>query len=129
MTNRRHSAFRRAAWVAIFAMLLQALIPALHHPARMAMADTLSLGGGKNLCLAPGGIPANSGAPDKEPHHHLPACAICYALHALGGFAPPQLPAVAILRSSTTGFHPAAVTIVSIRLPYASQQPRAPPFA
>ena len=127
MINRRHSVFRRAAWVAVFAMLLQPLIPALHHPAGMAIAGTLGLGTGKNLCLAPGSEPVGPAAPDKAPHHQ-PECAICQAIHAVGGFAPPDAPAIALPQSIAADFNPAVATTVLVRLPYPSQQPRAPPF-
>ncbi len=72
---------RRGAWLAIFAILLQALLPVVHHPADMALAGTLGFAGAHNLCIAPGGAPVQPAVPDKAPHDHLPACPICQAIH------------------------------------------------
>ncbi len=109
-------------------MLLQALIPALHHPASMAMADVLTGTGAKNLCLAPSGTPATPGTPDKAPHHSLPGCAICQAVHAIGGFTPPAAPAIAANACADAGFDTVTPAAPPLRPARASQQPRAPPI-
>ena len=99
-SQRRYRVHRRAAWLAVFALLLQTLIPVFHHPASMAFAGTLGADVVKNLCLAPGSTPVAPGDQDKSPHHQIPACAICQAVHAIGGFAPPPVPAVALVRAA-----------------------------
>jgi hypothetical protein len=101
MTNqRKYRIHRRAAWLAVFALLLQSFIPVFHHPASMAFAGTLSPDVAKHLCLAPGSAPVAPSDQDKVPHHQIPACAICQAMHAIGGFAPPAAPAVALVRKA-----------------------------
>ncbi len=65
------------------------------------MAGMLGPDGAKNLCIAPGSAPVTPGDQDKSPHHQMPACAICQAMHAIGGFAPPPVPVVALVREAT----------------------------
>jgi hypothetical protein len=124
--NRR--TFRRAAWLAVFALLLQSFIPAFHHPATMALAGTLSLGDAKNLCVAPGSAPVEPGDQDKTPHHHLPACAICQAVHAIGGFAPPAPALLVVARDFGTLIPTAPTFVLPFQRPTLRQQPRAPPI-
>lgn len=90
----------RAAWLAILALLLPIIVPALHHPASLALGQVLPTAT-QNLCIAGGsgaGLPVDK---DRPSHHHVPACAICQAMHAIGGFAPPAL--LTIARPSATG--------------------------
>jgi hypothetical protein len=96
-----------AVWLALLALWLQALLPAIHHPGSMFMP-----GMSGKLCLAGGSAPA---APqDKAPDHKLPPCPICQSLQILAaGFVPPAkiaipLPAFAgqvLLALSTAIFH------------------------
>jgi len=93
MPRRTPRSLRPSGWIALLAILLQALLPAWHHPAD---ASPSGLGAGllaRNLCVAPGSAPSE---PAKQPAHHLPVCPICQTLHMLGGgFVPPdpiQLP-------------------------------------
>jgi hypothetical protein len=116
---------RRAAWLAVFALLLQALLPAVHHPGGMALAGTLALGDA-HLCLAPGSAPVSPGDTDKSPHH-APACAICQAVHAIGGFAPPAAPVLAGQTAIATSFAPSRSAAPVSRQIFRAQQPRAPP--
>jgi hypothetical protein len=75
-------------WLALLAVLFQALLPAIHHPA------TLALGGSdlflaSNFCHAPTDIPAHPD--DKGPVHRLPPCPLCVSFHHLaGGFTLPS---------------------------------------
>jgi hypothetical protein len=102
MTNqRRHHVHRRAAWLAVFALWLQTLVPVFHHPASMAFAGALGIDFAPNICLAPGSMPVAPSDQDKSPHHQMPACAICQAVHAIGGFASPPAPAVVLDRVAT----------------------------
>jgi hypothetical protein len=120
---------RPAAWLAAFAILLQAVLPLAHHPAGMALAGAAGFNEARNLCLAPGSVPAPADAPDKAPAHHLPACALCQAVHAIGGFAPPTATPVLIARRNGAVAYAAAWTAPGAqRRVRASQQPRAPPI-
>jgi hypothetical protein len=116
---------RRAAWTAIFAIVLQILIPALHHPAGMAQAGSLGFGAQHNICFSPG---ANTPtAPDKSPHHQAPTCALCQAVNAIGGLAQPSAPVVITATSEPAAFIAFPTTFAPARPPHFHQQPRAPP--
>jgi hypothetical protein len=83
---------RPAAWLALFALLFQALLPLAHHPAGMASMDMAQMDmpgySAGNLCMAPGTAPAD---PHKDPAHKPPPCPICQTLQMLaGGFVPPS---------------------------------------
>jgi hypothetical protein len=125
--------FGPAAWLALLAVLFQALLPAVHHPAGMAMAGGLGIGGGGgiNLCLAPGTPPGNSAPadPGKNPAPHAPACPLCQAIHAIGGFAPPTAPSLPV-RHGEAIILPASVAAWVEPYAYRTHpQPRAPPLA
>jgi hypothetical protein len=121
--QRRHKALKRASWLAIFAILLQAILPALHHP---AMAAPVGADMARSLCLAPGSTaPAD---PTKAPAHHLPGCAICAAMHAIGGFVPPTAPAIAISRDFGVAVPASAVMFLPRQWLRNRQQARAPPI-
>lgn len=93
MFRGKHKAFRRAAWLALLSLVLQVLVPALHHPASAALPDGI---GAANLCIAPGSQPVGPSDTDKSPAHGVQACAICQTLHMLGGgYVPPGAVAVA----------------------------------
>jgi hypothetical protein len=128
MIGRRHKRFRWAAGLAALAILLQSLIPLLHHPAGMALAGTTGFGGGRNLCLAPGSVPAPADLPDKSPAHHIPACALCQAVHAIGGFAPPAATSLTIAPRYATIVAPHRRDPAPARLCVAQQRARAPPI-
>jgi hypothetical protein len=119
---------RPAAWLAVFAILLQALLPGIHHPAGMALAgDKIAgLDIAQYLCHTPGSTTPDD--PGKAPaHHHIPPCALCSSMHAIGGFAPPSAPIIAV--SGDYGI--VVPTVVTLVLPRrqanATQQARAPP--
>ncbi len=104
-------------------------MPALHHPAGMAMAVP-GFGDAANMCLAP--VTARGdhhpGDHDNGPAHQMPTCAICQAVHAIGGFAPPSAAAALLIRADVQiGFD--AVQAASIPKPpvRGNAQPRAPP--
>jgi hypothetical protein len=135
MVWRRNSrAARRVSWLAIFAILLQSLLPVFHHPVGMALAAQGGIAGEKiagfdvtqYLCVAPGSTAP--GDPTKVPDHHVQPCAICASIHAIGGFAPPTAPIVAINLHYGTVAPPTTVAVVLPRQrPNPRQQPRAPP--
>jgi hypothetical protein len=116
---------RAAAALALLAIWLQALLPAVHHPAGVG------IGGGLNLCFAPGTAPARPAPakPAKAPAHHVPACPLCRAIHAIGAFAPPaspSLPAQPVHPIVLPGLQAAWVAPCSCRT---RPRPRAPPLA
>jgi hypothetical protein len=131
VTRRRHNAITPAAWLAVFAILLQVLLPAAKSPA-MAHADRGSdtIAGfviAQNLCHAPGDT-----APDDQgqlPVDHHQCCAYCLAVNAVGSFAPPSGPIIAVDRHAETVVH-TEVALTPPPLPRSSskQQPRAPPI-
>jgi hypothetical protein len=125
--HRHRNPNRRTAWLAAFALLLQALLPGLHHPGGMALAGTLALGDAQHLCLARGSVPVSPGDPDKAPGHHQPACPICQAMHAIGGFAQP---AALVLAHDAVAAPSLAKIAPAPRIfgrSFRPQQPRAPP--
>jgi hypothetical protein len=120
--HRNRKALKRASWLAIFAIVLQAILPALHHP---AMAVPAGFDGARNLCVAPGSTaPAD---PAKVPGHHIPGCAICATMHAIGGFVPPTAPAIAISREFGAAMPASALIFLPRQWLRVRQQPRAPP--
>lgn len=122
ITRRNKTATRRASWLALFAILFQALLPALHHPAMAAPVGTAIA---HNLCLAPGSTGPSE--PEKAPGHHVPACAICAALQTIGGFMPPTAPVLAMDRDYGIVVRVPAQAVLSPQQPHSRQQARAPP--
>ena len=125
MARSRHSGFRLSAWIAIWAIWVQALLPIAHHPASMALGQYLA-DSEQNLCLSGAGSPISPD--DKGPAHKLPTCPICQAAHAIGGFVPPNLAKLALpLRYAIV-----STVLLDIAAPRplvrAAAQPRGPPF-
>ncbi len=127
MTRARRRRSSSAIWLALLGLLIQALLPAVHHPAGMAMAGGMGIGGGLNLCLAPGTKPPAE--PGKTPAHHLPACPLCQAIHAIGGFAPPTAPSLPRWIGRAMVVPALAIDGNEPPLYRAHAQPRAPPLA
>jgi hypothetical protein len=122
--RRRHKALKRASWLALFAILFQALLPLAHHPA--AMAAPAGFDSAHNLCLAPGSTAPSD--PAKAPAHHMPDCALCAAMHAIGGFVPPMAPAIAVSRDYVIATPVFALILLPRQSSRPRQQPRAPPL-
>jgi hypothetical protein len=118
---------RLAAWLAAFAIMLQALLPGLHHPGGMALAGTLALVDAPHLCLAPGSAPVSPGDRDKAPGHHQPDCPICQAMHAIGGFPPPTALVLAHDAVAAPSIAKIAPSSRILGRSFRPQQPRAPP--
>jgi hypothetical protein len=95
----------------------------------MAMAGGLSLDATKNICIAAVTPPGTTtpGDHDKSPTPKSSDCALCQAIHAIGGFVPPVAPVLAaasigdVAPIIPTGFS------VPLRRSYDAAQPRAPP--
>lgn len=120
---------RRAAgpgiWLALLALWVQALLPAVHHPAS-AMTGPFAFGIVSSLCLAPGNIPA--GPQDKGPAHKLPPCPVCQTLQILAaGFAPADAIAIPLPRYAGVAAPIAATHIVRPPRLHSKAQARAPP--
>jgi hypothetical protein len=80
---------RAASWMALFALLVGALVPTLSRLAHPAPGDAWSA-----LCQARGSMPADPAAP----HELGDACALCMLAHttpALSGAAVPTVAALA----------------------------------
>jgi hypothetical protein len=119
---------RPAVWLAMFAILLQALLPGVHHPAGMAFTgDKIAgLDIAQYLCVAPGSTTPDD--PGKAPaHHHIPPCALCASMHAIGGFAPPNAPVIALSRDYGIVVPAAAALDLPRRQVNSTRQARAPP--
>jgi hypothetical protein len=131
IARRGYRAPRPAAWLAMLAILLQALLPAVLPGGNMAMAasgsDTIArLDIAQNLCRAPGDTtPIDRG---HTPLDHQLCCALCLTVHAVSSFAPPSAPAIAVNRAY--GFVvpvEAAFVLPPLRPSLRQQQPRPPP--
>jgi hypothetical protein len=129
--RRNRKGTRPAAWLALFAILLQALLPAVaQQPADMTPAglsgDTVAgLDIAQNLCHSPGDTTPDD--PGKAPLDHQQCCAFCLAVHAIGGFVPPTAPAIAVSRDYGIVVPAATTLVLSQQRPTLRQQPRAPP--
>jgi hypothetical protein len=125
MAHRRHSTRRPRAWIAIWAILVQPLLPIAHHPASLALGQSLAATD-HNLCQGSAGAPRDSD--HKGPIHKVPTCPICQAVHAIGGFPPPT--AVMLKSSFPYAIVVAVVTDNSAprRLARVAAQPRGPPL-
>ena len=121
--RRNKIATRRASWLAIFAILLQVILPPLHDA---AMAAPIGPDTAHSLCLAPGST--GPAAPAKAPAHPSPGCAVCFAMQSIGGFAPPSAPVV--FRSDDFGVATPASALIFLPRQWLHdhQQARAPPI-
>lgn len=129
ITRRNSRAFRPASWLAVLAILFQALLPSVHDAgmAYAATADGVAVLAdlADHLCLAPG-----SQAPDapKAPAHHGQPCTLCTTAHAVTHFVPPPAPAVLETRNCTPIILAATGKHLPCRLlSHGPQQPRGPP--
>ena len=84
--QRNSKIFRRAGLLAVMAMLLQILVPLIHHPVLASNVNE-----GISHCGMQGGMPPVPAHTGKTPASKIPSCPICQSLHLLnGGFAPPN---------------------------------------
>ncbi|HEX4505093.1 MAG TPA: DUF2946 family protein [Alphaproteobacteria bacterium] len=128
IARRRYSALRPAAWLAVLAILLQALLPIAQSPAASKVPGGTIAGFdiAQNLCHAPGETtPDDQG---RVPVDHQQCCDFCLAVHAIGGFAPPSAPAFAVSRKYGIVVPiEAALILPPARPGLRQQQPRPPP--
>jgi hypothetical protein len=129
MFRRRNSkAFQRASWLAVLAVLFQALLPAVHDMG-MAFAGApdgiAALGNvAGHLCLAPGN---DAPSTPKAPGRLNQPCTLCTAVHAVATFIPPAPPVLAVSGNCRPIVLAASGKSLPCRPIYPSQQPRAPP--
>lgn len=129
MSGRKNysKANRRASWLAVLALLLQTLLPLMHHPADAASVAQGVFGDAKSICLASGPGQDTPSDNDKSPTHHVPPCAICQALQTAGGSVPPTSFVLVELAVSEALFSAAADSATIPVRAATSSQPRAPP--
>jgi hypothetical protein len=126
--RRNSKASRRASWLAVLAVLFQALLPAVHDVGMAFAGESDGLAALSNvaehLCLAPG---SHAPSVPGTPAHLDQSCTLCTAVHAVATFVPPAAPVVAV----SANCRPIILAATSKSLPcrpvYPSQQPRAPP--
>jgi hypothetical protein len=134
---KRRALHCRSAWLGIFAVLFQALLPLGHHPATMfaptggETADFERAFAEAMVLCTPAG-PVHSGVPfdNHAPAHHpnLPPCPICLSMHTMGGLVPPDtvnLTAQSFAHYAYLGNAARPVRTVSLNL---GARPRAPPL-
>jgi Protein of unknown function (DUF2946) len=116
----RRRAFRRASWLGVLAVLLQIVVPALHHPA--AAASQLSIFSDAVICTGSG-----TSVPDKD--RGKSHCPICWALQQLaGGFTTPTVPAGPQCSFDAGIANRLTVGVPSLAsIPRQAAQPRGPP--
>ena len=118
----RHKALRQASWLAIFAILLQAIVPPVHH---LAMAGTAGRDGAHALCLAPGSVAPQN--PGKAPARHIASCDVCAALTVAGGFVPHTATLTTVSRDYGVVVPSSRLIFLVRRWSHVRQQSRAPP--
>ena len=127
--RRNNRGTRPAAWLAVFAIVLQALLPVMQAPAGTMPAGGDTIAGldiAGHLCHA-----AGDPAPDDHgpaPADHRQCCDVCLTVHAIGGFAPPAAPVIAVRRDYGIVVPVAATLVLPRRQVDATQQARAPPI-
>src|SRR6201999_318811 len=100
---RRRSVARVGLWLALAALLLQVVLPAVHYAGGVAL-DRVAFETAHSLCLAPGTVPPAQ--PDKAPAHKSLPCPICQTFQLLGlGFVPPSPAAVPLPRQTESFGH------------------------
>ncbi len=126
MFRRRNcNGFRRASWLAVLAVLFQALLPAVHDVGMAFAGGPAMLGDvAHHLCLAPGN---DAPSTPKAPARVDQLCSLCTAVHAVATFVPPTGPVVVVSGNCRPIILAASGKQLPCRPVYPSQQPRAPP--
>ena len=126
--RRNSKASRRASWLAVLAVLFQALLPAVHDVGMAFAGPTGDMAVltdiAHHLCLAPG---SEAPSTPKAPGHLSQPCTLCTAVHAVATFIPPAAPVVAVAANCRPIILAATSKSLPCRPVYPSQQPRAPP--
>lgn len=119
--------FRRAAWLGVLAVLLQILVPAIHHP--VVAAGQSFLFADSVICSASRVDSDRAVIPDKAPTKNASHCPVCWGLQQLaGGFVVPggiSAPGDTLGAGVANLLADSAAILVSVRLQAA--QPRGPP--
>lgn len=113
----------------MLAVLLQMLLPVAGSPAAVAAASSGTIAGldiAQNLCHGAGDVSPDDQGP--APADHQQCCEFCLAVHAIGGFAPPSAPAIAVRRAFGIVVPlQTALILPPWRPGLRQQQPRPPP--
>jgi hypothetical protein len=121
---RQRGIFRRTAWIAVWALVLQMLLPLIHHPAAAKAGPP----DGLRICAVMGLMPTGKAEPSKTPVSKIPSCPICQTLHMLnGGFVPPDISVLAIPSEHDGSVGVVAVANILPHIIITGAQPRAPP--
>jgi Protein of unknown function (DUF2946) len=126
--RRNNRRTRPAAWLAVFAILLQALLPVVQAPTGLAGPGGESIAGlniAAHLCHAPGDTAPDDHGP--APVDHQQCCDFCLAVHAVGGFTPPSAPEIAVRREYGIVSPVETSLVLPRRQAGSTQQARAPP--
>jgi hypothetical protein len=97
---RRPASRHRGAWLALLALLFQAWLPVIHHPASLFAADgeaylDLNRPAGLTLPIChDGGESSAKDTGSGVPAHTQPHCPICLTWHAINAFMPAVDPAI-----------------------------------
>jgi hypothetical protein len=122
---KRRSSARVGLWLALAALLLQVVLPAVHYAGGVA-PDRVAFETAHSLCLAPGAVPPTQ--PDKAPVHKSLPCPICQTFQLLGaGFIPPSTVAIPLPQQAGSIVHHAFAALMQPRRRYGDAQARAPP--
>ncbi|HVJ55804.1 MAG TPA: DUF2946 family protein [Aliidongia sp.] len=88
LAPREDGRLRLGVFIGILALLLQTLLPVLHHPGlTLAPAQRLVLD--VPVCSAHAAVPTKDQPARELPAHKPPPCPLCQALHFMGGYLPP----------------------------------------
>jgi len=125
--SRHRRAFSRAAWLGVFALLLQILVPAIHRP--VAAAGQSSLFADSAICSASRVGSDRAVVPDKAPAKNPSHCPVCWALQQLAaGFVVPgaiSAPSANFGAGLANRLTDGTAFLVSV--PLQAAQPRGPP--
>jgi len=129
---------RIAAWLGLFAILAQAMLPVLHYrPVEHGVFKVLARADAGPLtaviCTPSGfkvvtldGLPAEDGSQQKNGKTRF--CPLCQAANAVAALVPPVAPTLDVLETETRIALTVAYEALARRPATANLQPRAPPF-
>jgi hypothetical protein len=114
-----------AAWLGLHALLLQLLLPVLHHPAHLVAAASEPVASGVAI--------ADSGSAKPPGHDHggdtaMPDCPLCLAVQHAVSFLPPTAPSLPSPLATRLVTH-ARFATATIRWQNLTARARGPPLA
>ena len=114
-----------AAWLGLHALLLQLLLPVLHHPVHH-LATPADLAG-SSTAVADGGSAKHPGS-DHSGDTAMPDCPLCLAVQHAASFLPPTAPSLAVPLAMGLVSHVRFAT-ATIRWQNLTARARGPPLA